>query len=249
MEWTGEGILCSVGKHGETGAVVRVLTPDHGLYAGFVPGGMGKRNRATLEPGNDVSVRWRARLSDHLGTMQVEPVKVRAARAMTSPVRLAGLASLTSLIVATLPERQAMPGIAEALGVALDLMCDPDVPFEAAGAAVVRFEIGLLTQIGFGLDLSRCAGTGSQDNLVYVSPKTGRAVSAEAGEPYKDRLLALPAFLLGSQAGAADVQSLSHGFRLSGYFLEAWVAAPKNAELPHARDRFIQSLLKNLRGD
>lgn len=226
--------------------MVRVLTPDHGLYAGFVPGGMGKRTRAALEPGNDVSVRWRARLADHLGTMQVEPVKVRAAGAMASPVRLAGLASLTSLVVAALPERQAMPGIAEALGVVLDLVCDPNVPLEAAGAAIVRFEIGLLAQIGFGLDLSRCAGTGSLENLIYVSPKTGRAVSAEAGELYKDRLLPLPAFLLGSQAGPADVQSLSQGFQLSGYFLETWVAAPKNAGLPNARGRFVQLLLKTL---
>lgn len=210
---------------------------------------MGKRLRATLEPGNTVSMRWRARLSDHLGTMQVELVKVRAASAMASPVRLAGLASLTSLLVSALPERQAMPDLLGAFEVTLDLICDRTIPLETVGASVVRFEVGLLTLLGFGLDLTRCAATGQMDDLIYVSPKTGRAVSAEAGDPYKDRLFALPAFLLGSQAGAAEQSSLRQGFDLTGYFLDKWVAAPKNAELPSARDRFTQSLFKALGGN
>lgn len=244
MEWTAQGIICAVSRHGESGAVLRVLTAEHGLYAGFVPGGMGKRNRAILQPGNDVTLRWRARLADQLGTMIVEPVKARAAGAMASPVRLAGLASLTSLMVTALPERESMPDVYGALQVALDLLCDDGVPLEVAAAGVIRFEMGLLGQLGFALDLSRCAGTGSQDNLIYVSPKTGRAVSADAGAPYEDRLLRLPAFLLGSQAGHAQPSALSQGFALTGYFLSKWVAEPKNADLPNARERFIHLALK-----
>lgn len=236
--------MCAAERHGEHGAVVRVLSAEHGLYAGFVPGGMGKRLRAILQLGNTVNVRWRARLDDQLGTMTLEPVKGRAAGAMASPMRLAGLASLTSLVVSTVPERQSVPNLSAALAVTLDVLCNLDVPLDAAAAGAVRFELGLLTQLGFGLDLSRCAGTGSQDNLIYVSPRTGRAVSAAAGAPFKERLLDLPAFLLGSQAGQADQQSLAQGFRLTGYFLDRWVAAPKNMELPPARDRFIQLALK-----
>lgn len=191
-----------------------------------------------------MTVRWRARLADQLGTMTLEPLKARAAGAMASPTRLAGLSSLTSLIVTALPERESMPDVYEALQVALDLLCAEAVPLQVAAAGVVRFELGLLAQLGFALDLSRCAGTGSQDNLIYVSPKTGRAVSAGAGAPYQDRLLRLPAFLLGSQAGDAEADALSQGFALTGYFLSKWVAEPKNVDLPNARDRFIQLALK-----
>jgi len=203
--------------------------------------------RALLEPGNDVSVRWRARLEDHLGTMQIEPIKVRAAQAMASPLRLAALTSLTSLIVASVTEREAMPDVAEALGTALDLVCDDRLPMDAVAAAIVRFELGLLSQLGFALDLTRCASTGSVEDLIYVSPKTGRAVSADAGAPYHDRLLPLPAFLLGSQAGIVDERALQKGFKLTGYFLEKWIAAPKNMALPSARERFIAALLKQLK--
>ncbi|MEM9881281.1 MAG: DNA repair protein RecO [Pseudomonadota bacterium] len=246
MEWSSTGVLCSAQRHGEAGAIVKVLTPDHGLYAGFVPGGMSKRRRASLEPGNDVAVRWRARLHEHLGTMQIEPVKVRAATVMASPLRLAALACLTSTVASSLTEREALPAIAEALSVTLDLVCDEAIPSEAVGAAVVRFELGLLSRLGFALDLSRCASTGQSDDLAYVSPKTGRAVSKVAGQPYHDRLLGLPAFLLGSQAGEAHAESLKDGFRLTGYFLEKWVMEPRNAELPRARERLIQQLQKHL---
>ncbi|MEM7569596.1 MAG: DNA repair protein RecO [Pseudomonadota bacterium] len=240
------GTICAVRRHGENGIIAQLLTAEHGLVSGYVPGGSGRKLRPVLEPGNEVKARWRARLADHLGTLQVELVEARAAKVMTAPLKLAALTSLLSLLATALPEREAYPELKEALDAILALFMQPDMPTKAIGPAIVRYELELLSALGFALDLRHCAATGAVDNLVYVSPKTGRAVSAEAGAPYHDKLLALPQFLLGRQAGPVTQQTMRQAFTLTGTFLGNWVYEPRSKALPAARERFSASMLRAL---
>ncbi|MEO0411135.1 MAG: DNA repair protein RecO [Pseudomonadota bacterium] len=244
MEWTAQGTLCAVRRHGENGVIAQLFTAEHGLVSGYVPGGAGRRLRPVLEPGNEVKARWRARLADHLGTLQVELVQARAAQVMGQPLRLAAMMSLLGVLSQALPERESFPGLKETLEELLALFVQPALPVEAIGPALVRYEIDLLSALGFALDLRHCAATGGVDDLIYVSPKTGRAVSAEAGAPYRDKLLTLPQFLLGRQAGDISYDSVRDGLALSGFFLESWVFQPRSKALPAARERFVQLLLR-----
>jgi DNA repair protein RecO (recombination protein O) len=236
MQWSDEGIILGVKRHGETSVIADVLTRDHGRYLGLVRGGRSRVQRPVLQAGNSVAAVWRARIEDHLGGFVLEPVKLRAASIMDDPFRLAGLMTLTAL-AQLLPEREAHRRLHEASLLVLDQL-------EADGvwpALLVRWEMGLLEELGFGLDIAQCAATGAREGLAYVSPKTGRAVSLEAGEPWKDRLLALPSFL-GAEGGSPDRADIQAGFRLTGYFLERHVMVPRGVAMPEARDRVLANL-------
>lgn len=236
MQWSDEGIILGVKRHGETSVIADVLTRDHGRYLGLVRGGRSRVQRPVLQAGNSVAAVWRARIEDHLGGFVLEPVKLRAASIMDDPFRLAGLMTLTAL-AQLLPEREAHRRLHEASLLVLDQL-------EADGvwpALLVRWEMGLLEELGFGLDIAQCAATGAREGLAYVSPKTGRAVSLQAGEPWKDRLLALPAFL-GAEGGSPDRADIQAGFKLTGYFLERHVMGPRGVAMPEARDRVLANL-------
>ncbi|MEQ8321625.1 MAG: DNA repair protein RecO [Rhodospirillales bacterium] len=232
MDWQDDGIILSVRKHGESSAIVNVLTRAHGRHAGLVRGGSGKRLSGILQPGNKVQARWHARLAEHLGTYTVEPMRAYAANALSDAKRLAALTSACALIEAALPEREPHPAILGALEVLLTSLDDDSV----WPVIYVKWEIGLLSELGFGLDLDHCAATGSMDDLTYVSPRTGRAVSTAAAAPYKERLLPLPAFLLDSSVEA----DIATGLKLTGYFLENHVFQHRDTEMPPARRRLAE---------
>ncbi len=234
MDWVDEGIVLGARKHGESSAIVQLFTRAYGRHAGLVRGGAGSRARGVYQPGNRVSARWRARLAEHLGAFTCELTHSHAAALLDDPLRLAGLTSACAVAEAVLPERHPYPKLYDAFLALLDALAD-----EPAWAAVyVRWELGLLGELGFGLDLSRCAATGATEELVYVSPKSGRAVSRAAGEVYRDRLLPLPAFLIGN--GEAPPGEVAAGLRLTGHFLDRHVFAPHERALPPARDRFVE---------
>ncbi|MBB3934553.1 DNA repair protein RecO [Aureimonas phyllosphaerae] len=228
MEWREEGIVLGVRRQGETSVVAEVMTRSRGRHLGLVRGGRSRRLQPVLQPGNTVDATWRARLDEHLGFMTVEPVHLRAARLMESAVGLYGI-QLLAAHLRLLPERDAHPRLFDTLALIVEHLDDP----VAAGSLILRFEIALLEELGFGLDLETCAATGGRDDLVYVSPKSGRAVSRDAGEPWRDRLLPLPAFLKGDVSPAsADV---AEGFRMTGFFLARHVWEPRAIKEPDAR--------------
>jgi DNA repair protein RecO (recombination protein O) len=235
MEWRDEGVILSVRRHGETSAIAEILTAGHGRALGLVRGGRSRVQRPVLQAGNAVQAVWRARLEEQLGTFVLEPLDLRAGAIMEEPFRLAGLATLAELSQ-LLPEREPHPRVYEALRVVLEAI-DQD---QVWPALLVRWELGLLDELGFGLDLSRCAATGSRENLAYVSPKSGKAVSAEAGEPFRDRLFRLPSFLwAGGRATPGDV---IEGLKLAGFFLERHVFEPRGLRLPEQQDWIISAL-------
>lgn len=231
MEWTGDAIILGTRRHGDSHAVLSVLSRDHGRHLGLVRGA--RRLAGLLQPGNGVRVTWRGRLADHLGTFTVEPLQERAGAIMETRLGLAGLAAACAVAAGALPEREPHQALFEVFNVLMESLGDPGV----WPALMVRWEIGLLQELGFGLDLGKCAVTGSPDDLAYVSPRTGRAVSAAAAAPYADRLFALPRFLLGRQAGAVSLEEVQAGLRLSGHFLETRIFAPHGKPLPDARLR------------
>ena len=235
MEWRDEGVILSVRRHGETSAIAEVLTAGHGRVMGLVRGGRSKQQRPVLQAGNAVQAVWRARLEEQLGTFTLEPLDLRAGAIMEEPFRLAGLATLTGL-AQLLPEREPHPRVYEALRVVLDAIDQDDV----WPALLVRWELGLLDELGFGLDLSKCAATGATADLLYVSPRSGKAVSAEAGHPFRDRLFRLPGFL--RQGGAASTADVMDGLKMASYFLHRHVFEPRGARLPEQQDWIIRAL-------
>lgn len=236
MEWTGSGRVVAVRPHGETSAVVEILTGEHGRHAGLVRGGRSRSMRPVLQPGNRVRAVWRARLEEHLGGFQVEAEELSAGVLMEDPLALSGLNAACAMASACLPEREAHPAVAEAFEVLIRALEEP----ELWPALYVRWEAGLLADLGYGIDLRKCAATGQTDDLVYVSPKSGRAVSAEAGRPYHDRMLALPGFLAGS--GVLEPGDVASGLKLTAYFIERRVLWPSDKRLPDARARMIERL-------
>lgn len=232
MNWTDEAIILSVRPHAETAAVVELLTRNHGRHLGLMHGGRSRKARPVLQTGNHVDVTWKARIEDHLGNVTVELRKAYASAAMDDAAALTGLSSLCALI-RLLPERDPHPNLYEISLFVLGFLDDPTV----WPALMVRWEIALLEELGFGLDLTRCAATGTMDDLIYVSPKSGRAVSRQAGEPYRDKLLPLPAFLLGSQAGLSGPEDIAKGFALTGHFLATRLLDLKGDRMPDARQR------------
>ena len=245
MDWTDEGIVLSARKHGESSAIAQLLTKGHGRHAGLVRGGIGRRLRGVLQPGNQVIATWRARLAEHLGTFSVEPTRARAAGFLSDSERLAGLSAACAVAEVVLPEREPHVGVYDGLLALLD-------GIELSGSwplMYVQWEAGLLAELGFGLDLSSCARTGAETGLGYVSPRSGRAVSESGAGVYRDRLLRLPAFLVARGRGVGDSAptapnelqgAISDGLALTGYFLKQHVLTDRNPELPPARTRLVE---------
>src|SRR3954469_11372308 len=241
MEWTDEGIVLGVRRHGESSAIVELLTRGHGRHLGLVRGGAGSRMRPLLQPGNSLRAVWRARLDEHLGPFVVEATRLRAATVLASSHAVYGVTHLASL-ARLLPERDPHQDIYDMLDRTLD---DFDEIGEAA-VHLVKFELAMLAELGFGLDLDSCAATGATSDLVYVSPESGAAVSRQAGEPWRDRLLRLPLFLCGND-GWSD-QDLQDGFRLTGMFLLRHVLEPRGQSHSDARNGFINAVNRHRAG-
>jgi len=236
MDWSDEGIVLSARPHGESGLIVSLLTREHGRHAGFVPGGGSRRASPVWQSGNVVEIGWRARLSDQLGNYTGELREPHAASALDDAAELAGLSAACAVADSALPEREPHPAMFDGFRAFLCALGHPGWP-----AIYVRLELGLLQELGFGLDLEKCAATGTTADLAYVSPKTGRAVSRAAAGPYKEKLLVLPGFL--STGGLpSDDEQLRLGLDLTGYFLERHVFWPHNKPLPPARARFMETL-------
>ncbi len=233
MEWHDTGIVLATRKHGERALLLHVLTEAHGRHAGLVRSGQGAKQRGAFVIGNRLDLTWRARLAEHLGTFRAELEKSHAANFIDDGPRLAALASAAALAQATLPEREPHPrayrGVRELIA-ALENN-------RGWAERYVRWELELLAELGFGLDLARCAATGRNDNLTYVSPRSGQAVSASAGEPYRDKLLVLPQFLVSDERPSRA--ELAAGLVLTGFFLERRVVEPQGRKMPPARTRFI----------
>ncbi len=238
MQWIDEGIVLGVKRHGEGAAIVELMTSGHGRHLGLVRGGSGSRMRPVLQPGNRVSATWRARLDEHLGHYQVEGIALTAASLFAAGHAVYGVTHLGALC-RLLPERDPHPEIYSALEEVLGSLLD----VLHAGAQVTRFEMALLGELGFGLDLSQCAVTGSHEDLTFVSPRTGRAVSREAGRPWEDRLLRLPPFLWGSEA-TPTAEDLADGFKLTGFFLVRHVLEPRGLQFSDARGSFVTAVLR-----
>jgi DNA repair protein RecO (recombination protein O) len=235
MEWSDEGIVLGVRRHGESAAIVELLTRAHGRHLGIVRGGRSRRQQPVLQPGNRVALVWRARIEEHLGTFAVEPLVLRAGTIMSSALALQGI-NLVGALLRLLPERDPHPALFEIVELIAANLHEPAI----APALMVRLELAVLAELGFGLDLAQCAATGASEDLIYVSPKSGRAVSRAAGEPWKDRLLPLPPFVGTREPGhLPDVQDVRRGFALTGYFLERDVFTPRNSPMPNARHAFI----------
>lgn len=242
MNWSDEGYVLSVRRHGEAAAIVNLLTREHGRHVGLVRGGMGRRLRGVLQPGNRVAADWRGRLAEHLGSYTVEGIRDHAAGLLSDGDRLAGLTAAAAVVEAALPEREPNLPIHDAFASLLDALASSNV----WAAVYVRFELGLLAELGFGLDLSRCAVTGEAEDLAHVSPRTARAVSRAAAGPYKERLLPLPPFLLPNAPEDLTTQDILDGLKLTGYFLDRSVFAPHNRPLPGPRDRLVARLVRRI---
>jgi DNA repair protein RecO (recombination protein O) len=230
IEWRDDGIVLSARPHGETASVVHVLTPERGRHAGLVQGGQGRKARAIYQPGNLLTVTWSGRLADNLGSFKCELGTSYAARFLDSPKRLCALTAAAAICERALPEREAHPACYHGFIALLD-----SLEGDHWAEVYVRWELGLLADLGFGLDLSQCAAGGDNDQLAYVSPRTGRAVSLAAGEPYREKLLLLPPFLIGRGGGGPD--EVAQGLQLSGHFLARSVFHLQDRPLPPARER------------
>lgn len=238
MDWRDDAIVLGLKAFGENGAILEALTRAHGRHLGLVRGATSKRLKGALEPGNVLKVHWRARLDEQLGAYTVEPEQARAQQFFHDGLKLAGLAAACAICAASLPERENHARVFDALDALLEATAAKTSP--AWVEDYVRFEIMLLEDLGFGLDLATCAATGARDNLVYVSPKTGRAVGKAAGAPYRDKLLALPNFLT-PEDGAPDAKDLVDGMALTRFFLER-MTLEHGVVLPPARDRLSERL-------
>jgi DNA repair protein RecO (recombination protein O) len=235
MDWRDKGIVLETRRLGETGVIATLFTQLHGRHLGLVRGGTSRRMKPLLQPGNTLEAAWRGRLEDHLGTFTLEPMTLRAGLSFGDPLALSGLTSACALAAAILPEREAHPRLYEAFEVLLDTLETREV----WPAVYVRFELALLQDLGFGLDLTRCAVTGGSDSLTHVSPRSGRAVSAEAAAPYAPKLLALPRFLVEGGGEGATWRDVADGLKLTGTFLERRVLTPQDKTLPDARARLL----------
>jgi DNA repair protein RecO (recombination protein O) len=249
MDWTDDGIVISARKHGESAVILSLLTREHGRHAGLVRGGASSRSRGVYQTGNLVRAAWRGRLPEHLGSYSCEMLRGYAGPLLDDAQRLGALGAFCSLLERALPEHEPHPALFEDSLHLLDLLSVP-----AAGAhksqgvadqwapAYVRWELALLRDLGYGLDLASCALTGETDGLAFVSPNTGRAVTAQAAEPWRGKLLPLPDFLQeNGDAYGADLAAVRDGLALTGWFLERYLFAPQNLNLPAARTRFVEA--------
>jgi DNA repair protein RecO (recombination protein O) len=235
MRWADDGIFLSGRPHGETSVIANIFTRANGRTHGLVKGGRSRRIRPILQTGNGLRVEWRARLEDQLGVYTVELADPAAARVLDDKLALAGVNAVVALLQ-VLPERDPHPKLFDAVN-----ECLAEAGNAAFSASIARFELTLLDELGFGLDLSKCAATGRADSLVYVSPRSGQAVSRDAGEPYRDKLLPLPAFLLESTAsGSPAGRDVAQGLAMTGYFLSTHVFAEAGKAMPKAREDFAR---------
>jgi DNA repair protein RecO (recombination protein O) len=239
MEWSDEGLIIGTRKYGESSVILEVMTGAHGRHFGLVKGGRGQRMRPILQPGNSVTLVWRARLEDHLGLYAVEATRMRAARLMAGAASLQGL-NLIGALLRLLAEREPHRALYETAIIIADHLDDESI----APALLARFELTILAELGFGLDLSSCAATGGAEELIFVSPKSGRAVSRSAGEPYRDRLLPLPAFLCGGDEMRPPQSEIRAAFTLAAYFLTRDVFGPRGLTLPEAHSAYVAALRK-----
>lgn len=237
MEWTDEGIVLGTRRHGEVNAILELLTRGHGRHLGLVRGGAGTRMRPILQPGNSLRATWRARLDEQLGTYSVEGLRLRTGSFLNTAHAVHAVTYLSAL-ARLLPERDPHEGVFSMMEAILDHLDEA----ASAGAFVVRFELRMLSELGFGLDLASCAATGQESDLVYVSPRTGRAVSRAAGAAWRDRLLKLPTFLGGNVNASPSATELANGFALTGFFLERHVFEPRGLAAPDARAHFIAAV-------
>jgi DNA repair protein RecO (recombination protein O) len=237
MQWTDEGIVLGVRRHGETSVILELMTLERGRHLGLVRGGGNSmRLRGVLQPGNSLRATWRARLDEHLGNYAVEGLNLRAAGYLSAAHAVHGVTHLAALC-RLLAEREPHAAIYGTLDAILDRFDDPLV----AAASIARFELDFLAELGFGLDLSCCAATGTTADLIYVSPRSGRAVSRAAGEDYRDKLLALPAFLR-DDAAPASAADVANAFAMTGFFLDRHAFAPRGLAVPEARARFVTAI-------
>ncbi len=246
MEWKDQGIIIGTRRHGETSVIAEIMTRHHGRHLGLVRGGRSRKQQPFLQPGNSVDAGWRARLDEHLGIWQLEPVEQRAATLIQSSLGVFGIQTLAAHL-RLLPERDAHENLYEALSVILDHLDNAPI----AAALVVRFELALLEDLGFGLDLSKCAVTGVVTGLTHVSPKTGRAVSRQAAEPWLSKLLPLPGFLLARENRSVAIDNstadeLNAGFALAAYFFGRHVYQPRGLAPPQERAGFLKAALREL---
>jgi DNA repair protein RecO (recombination protein O) len=239
MDWTDEGIVLGVRRHGEANAILELMTRGHGRHLGLVRGGASSRQRPVLQPGNSVRATWRARLDEHLGAYTVEALNLRAGSFLTAAHAVFAVTHLAALI-RLLPERDPHETIFESLEIIVDHLDD----VTQVGALIVRFELQLLAELGFGLDLESCAATNATSDLAFVSPKSGRAVSRAAGEAWRDKLLPLPSFLNDTAAALPSAKELADAFALTGYFLSRHMFEPRGAALPDARSHLIAAVAR-----
>jgi len=239
MQWNDRAIILSVKKFSEHSAVVTLLSREHGIYSGVAKAALSKKQCGTYQSGNWVHASWRARLDEHMGSLQCDLEKPVAALAMHDRLALAGLNAVCAMMPLAMHERDPHPWVFDAAAQLLrKIACG-----EEWVSDYVRFEVSLLRDAGFGLDLTQCVASGVRSNLMYVSPKSGCAVSAVEGEPYKNKLLPLPAFLLQDDA-VADLDGLKAGFRLTTYFFTEWMLAAHGGKMPAARIRLVEMLVE-----
>lgn len=243
MEWSDDGVILGVRRHGEGSVILEAMTRAHGRHFGLVRGGRSARLRALLQPGNALTLVWRARLESHLGNYAVDAGRLRAAGLMQSALALSGLQTLAGHL-RLLPERDPHPGLYEAASVVLDHLDEA----QKAARLMLRLELALLDELGFGLDLAQCALTGAREGLAFVSPRTGKAAGAGAAAQWSDRLLPLPEILGGLAAGAPLALQVAQGFALTGHFLALHVWEPRAISSPDERARFAALIDNALAG-
>lgn len=235
MEWREEGVILTVRKHSENSAIVTVMTAEHGRHAGVVRGATSRKMSPILQPGAQVEASWRARLEEHIGSFTIEPVRSRTTAVMSDRVAMAGLNAVCALLDFSLAERDPHPDLYDRTIALLDALGHEDW-----AKAYIGWELALLDELGFGLDLSSCAVTGTTEELKYVSPKSGRTVSAQGAGEWANRLLTLPRFL-----GGAAEDDLGEGLRLAGHFMNVWLAPEMGGKpVPAARERLVDLVLR-----
>ncbi|WP_208441425.1 DNA repair protein RecO [Bartonella raoultii] len=242
MKWKEQAIILGARQYGETSVILEIMTRQHGRYMGVVKGGRSRRMAAVLQPGNFVEAEWWARLDEHLGLFRLEALDFHAARLIVLPEALYAL-QLMAFHLRLLPERDPHPILYDLLHLFMQNFEETSVIAEL----LVRFEMRLLEELGFGLDLSRCAATGSLENLYYVSPKSGRAVCEQAGYPWKEKLFVLPQFLIQRTSRPVDFSDIINGFILTGFFLMRHVWEPRAVKQPSVRMNLIQLFERRFR--
>lgn len=248
MEWSDQGLVLGVRHHGETSAIAELMTKNHGRYLGLVRGGRSRKLRPVLQAGNLVNATWRARLDEHLGQYQIEPEKLRAATLMADRASLYCI-QIISAHLRLLPERQSQGQLFEAANIILNHADNAKI----AAHLIIRFELALLEELGFGLNLAQCVVSGSKENLTWVSPKSGCAVSHEEGKPWAAKLLPFPSFL-GRNAAVAELSNdtqdettntdIESGFALTGHFLNRHVYIPRATTAPDEREKLKLEAVK-----